>query len=74
MHAAEKTIDSRIIVIEVSLEGEQTLVGLRTDKVYEVTTFSKVRQRGAAQRRDAVATRLHQLPDQARGRVVIMPN
>ncbi len=41
MHAAEKTIDSRIIVIEVSLEGEQTLVGLRTDKVYEVTTFSK---------------------------------
>lgn len=41
MGAAEKTIDSRIIVIELPLEGERTLVGLRTDKVYEVTTFSR---------------------------------
>lgn len=41
MQAAEKTIDSRIIVIELALEGELTLIGLRTDKVYEVTTFSK---------------------------------
>ncbi len=41
MGAAEKTIDSRIIVIELPIEGERTLVGLRTDKVYEVTTFSK---------------------------------
>ncbi|NTJ44414.1 chemotaxis protein CheW [Agrobacterium larrymoorei] len=41
MDAAEKTIDSRIIVIELSLEGELTLIGLRTDKVYEVTTFSQ---------------------------------
>lgn len=41
MGAAEKTIDSRIIVIELALEGERTLIGLRTDKVYEVTSFSK---------------------------------
>jgi purine-binding chemotaxis protein CheW len=41
MGAAEKTIDSRIIVIELPLEGERTLIGLRTDKVYEVTNFSK---------------------------------
>ncbi len=41
MHAAEKTIDSRIIVIDLSLEGEQTLVGLRTDKVFEVTTLPR---------------------------------
>ncbi len=41
MDAAEKTIDSRIIVIELPLDGELTLIGLRTDKVYEVTTFSK---------------------------------
>lgn len=41
MGAAEKTIDSRIIVIELLLEGERTLIGLRTDKVYEVTSFSK---------------------------------
>lgn len=41
MGAAEKTIDSRIVVIELALEGELTLVGLRTDKVYEVTSFCR---------------------------------
>ncbi|KAA3515882.1 MULTISPECIES: chemotaxis protein CheW [Agrobacterium] len=41
MGAAEKTIDSRIIVIELPIEDERLLIGLRTDKVYEVTNFSK---------------------------------
>jgi purine-binding chemotaxis protein CheW len=41
MEAAEATIDSRIIVIEIDLQGEPTLVGLRTDKVNEVTTLAK---------------------------------
>jgi purine-binding chemotaxis protein CheW len=41
MGAGEKTIDSRIIVIELPLDGEPTLVGIRTDKVFEVTTFAK---------------------------------
>lgn len=41
LEAAEKTIDSRIIVIELTLDDERLLIGLRTDKVYEVTTFSK---------------------------------
>ena len=41
MEATEATIDSRIIVIEIDLHGEQTLVGLRTDKVNEVTTLAK---------------------------------
>jgi len=41
MEAMEATIDSRIIVIEVDLQGEATLVGLRTDKVNEVTTLAK---------------------------------
>ncbi|MFL5019876.1 MAG: chemotaxis protein CheW [Rhizobium sp.] len=41
MEAAEATIDSRVIVIEIDLQGEQTLVGLRTDKVNEVTTLAK---------------------------------
>jgi purine-binding chemotaxis protein CheW len=41
MEATEATIDSRIIVIEIDLQGEQTLVGLRTDKVNEVTTLAK---------------------------------
>lgn len=35
------TIDSRIVVIEIELDGEQTLVGLRTDKVHEVTTLAR---------------------------------
>ncbi|ANK87165.1 MULTISPECIES: chemotaxis protein CheW [unclassified Rhizobium] len=41
MEAAEATIDSRVIVIEIDLQGEPTLVGLRTDKVNEVTTLAK---------------------------------
>lgn len=41
MEATKSTIDSRIIVIEMDLQGEATLVGLRTDKVNEVTTLSK---------------------------------
>jgi purine-binding chemotaxis protein CheW len=41
MEGTEATIDSRIIVIEVDLDGEATLVGLRTDKVNEVTTLAK---------------------------------
>lgn len=41
MEAGEKTIDSRIVVIELSLGDERTLIGIRTDKVFEVTTFSK---------------------------------
>ncbi len=33
------SLDSRIIVIEFALAGEATLIGLRADKVYEVTTI-----------------------------------
>lgn len=40
MEAAEATIDSRIVVIEMPVEGETTIIGLRTDKVHEVTTLS----------------------------------
>jgi purine-binding chemotaxis protein CheW len=42
MVATGNTIDSRIIVIELDLDGEATLVGIRTDKVYEVTSLNKV--------------------------------
>lgn len=31
------TIDTRIVVIEITLDGEPTMVGLLADKVYEVT-------------------------------------
>ena len=33
------TIDSRIVVIEIDLGGEATVVGLLADKVYEVTSI-----------------------------------
>lgn len=41
MEATEATIDSRIIVIELDLKGEATLIGLRTDKVNEVTALAR---------------------------------
>jgi purine-binding chemotaxis protein CheW len=31
------TIDSRIVVLDVELDGEPTIVGIRADKVYEIT-------------------------------------
>lgn len=40
MEASEATIDSRVVVIELNLKGEATLIGLRTDKVNEVTTLA----------------------------------
>ena len=41
MEVSEATIDSRIIVIELELDGEPTLIGIRTDRVYEVTTLTR---------------------------------
>lgn len=41
MDATKPTIDSRIIVIEITIDGEPVLAGIRTDKVHEVTTLSR---------------------------------
>ena len=41
MEAAAATIDSRIVVISLTIQDEPTLVGLRTDKVNEVTTLAR---------------------------------
>ncbi|CAH0342075.1 chemotaxis protein CheW [Rhizobium sp. CECT 9324] len=41
MEATKPTIDSRIIVIELDVDGEPTLTGIRTDKVHEVTSLLK---------------------------------
>jgi purine-binding chemotaxis protein CheW len=41
MEATTVTNDSRIIVIELELDGEPVLIGVRTDKVNEVTTLTK---------------------------------
>ncbi|MCR6630959.1 MAG: chemotaxis protein CheW [Magnetospirillum sp.] len=37
MECRPPTIDSRILVIEIELDGEPTIVGMLADKVYEVT-------------------------------------
>jgi len=39
LEARGPTIDSRIVVIEYELDGDPTLIGLRADKVYEVTSI-----------------------------------
>lgn len=41
MEATKPTIDSRIIVIEIDIDGEPVLAGIRTDKVHEVTTLMR---------------------------------
>lgn len=41
------TPDSRIVVIEIDLNGEPTMIGLRTDKVHEVATFDATASEGA---------------------------
>ena len=40
MPRAERTIDTRIVVIEIDLDGEPTIIGLLADKVYEVTKIT----------------------------------
>jgi purine-binding chemotaxis protein CheW len=37
MELKPATIDTRIVVIDVDIEGEPTMVGIRADKVHEVT-------------------------------------
>jgi len=34
------SLDSRVIVIEFEIDGEAMLIGLRADKVFEVTTIA----------------------------------
>lgn len=40
MEVRPPTIDTRILVIEIELDGDPTLVGIRADKVYEVTELA----------------------------------
>ncbi len=40
MDVSTSTKDSRIVVIEIELDGVPTIIGLRTDKVHEVATFA----------------------------------
>ncbi|MGA2129525.1 MAG: chemotaxis protein CheW [Xanthobacteraceae bacterium] len=40
MASVEPTIDTRIVVIEIDLDGDQTTIGLLADKVHEVTEIA----------------------------------
>jgi purine-binding chemotaxis protein CheW len=40
MAAHPTTIDTRIVVIEVTIDDDPTIVGIRADKVYEVTELA----------------------------------
>jgi purine-binding chemotaxis protein CheW len=74
MEAAEPTIDSRIVVIEHDLDGEPTLIGLRADKVHEVTAID------SAATADAPSVGMRWRPDFIRrlvrrgGDLVVLPD
>jgi len=53
MSAAEATVDSRIVVIEMETGAEPIQIGIRTDKVHEVATL----QRDASEEPPAVGMR-----------------
>jgi purine-binding chemotaxis protein CheW len=40
MEQKEATIDTRVVVIEIDLDGQPMIVGIRADKVYEVTELA----------------------------------
>ena len=48
MPAAEPTMDTRIVVLEIGLEGEPATVAVVADKVYEVTQLDEVVSTGRA--------------------------
>jgi purine-binding chemotaxis protein CheW len=74
MSRAEATADSRIVVIEIEIDGETVQIGIRTDKVHEVATLARECGEdppavGLRWRRDYVRC-LVRRPD----RVVILPD
>lgn len=74
MPVAETTPDSRIVVIEIDLDGEAMMIGLRTDKVHEVATFDAATSEGAPVvglrwRRDYVRTLVRH-----EGDIIVLPD
>jgi len=72
--ATASTRDSRIIVIEFELNGDATLIGLRADKVFEVTTIPNASTEAAPR----LGTRwrpdfIHCLAKR-KGEVIVLPN
>jgi purine-binding chemotaxis protein CheW len=74
MPAATASVDSRIIVIEIDIDGEPTQIGMRTDKVHEVTTLHQrdaepAPSVGIRWRREFI----HELVRQAGG-IIVLPD
>jgi purine-binding chemotaxis protein CheW len=71
---SDATPDSRIVVIELPLDGDPTLIGLRADKVHEVTVLSL----SATEPPPAIGMRWRQdyvrLVGQRAGEPVILPD
>jgi purine-binding chemotaxis protein CheW len=61
MDRGEHTADTRIVVVELNLAGEPTIVGLLADKVYEVTEI------GGASIEDAPEIGMKWRPDFVKG-------
>jgi purine-binding chemotaxis protein CheW len=74
LEATAASLDSRIIVIEFELNGDATLIGLRADKVFEVTTIPDASTEAAPR----LGTRWR--PDfirclaKRKGEVIVLPN
>jgi len=74
LEAKASSLDSRIIVIEFELNGDATLIGLRADKVFEVTTIPNASTEAAPR----LGTRWR--PDfirclaKRKGEVIVLPN
>ena len=72
--SSASTRDSRVIVIEFELNGDATLIGLRADKVFEVTTIPDASTKAAPR----LGTRWR--PDfirclaKRKGEVIVLPN
>lgn len=47
LQTKDVTLDNRFIVIELDCEGESCLIGLKADKVHEVTTLERAKTEGA---------------------------
>ena len=69
MEERPPTIDTRVVVIEVDLDGDLTTIGLLAEKVHEVTSLAGVEMEENSEDRHGLAPRIHPRRRQARRRL-----
>ena len=74
IEAGAPTIDSRIVVIEHALDGVPTLIGLRADKVHEVTTIDRADTEDAPRVGLRWRTDFIRLLARRNGDLIVLPN